>query len=222
MNRREFTGASLLALLALGGSYAVKLNAKNDTYLRPPRSSPDFDKLCIKCGQCVQVCPYYAISLLDITSGVDIGTAHIDPKKRGCYLCDLLPCVLACPSGALNPDSLEREDANMGVVTLTNFNECLSLKGERLSPEKTEFLTSRKTHNEREAKVVEDIKNSNGEICDLCVKLCPIGSSAIELDEKNLPRIKEGCVGCGVCVEVCPVGIIEAIPHKKFSEVYKD
>ena len=48
----------------------------------------------------------------------------------------------------------------------------------------------------------------NRKICDLCVIYCPIGEEAIELTEvsdgKFLPKVKDGCVGCGVCQMVCP------------------
>lgn len=221
MNRREFAYSGLLTAIAVGAGFTIKANAKTNTYLRPPRSVDEFDKLCVKCGQCVQVCPYHSIDLLDINSGLDIGTAYIDSRKRGCYLCDLFPCVLACPSGALNPDSLEKKDANMGVVIVTKHESCLSLKGKKLTTQNTNFLISKKTSNQREENVVNSVKESVGKVCDLCVKLCPIGNSAIEFKD-NLPMIKYGCVGCGVCVEVCPVNIIEVVSNKSYSQIYKD
>lgn len=221
MNRREFTISGILVAAAVGAGFTIKAKAKTDSYLRPPRSVDKFDKLCVKCGQCVQVCPYHAINLLDINSGVDVGTAYIDPKKRGCYLCDLFPCVLACPSGALNHDSLEKENANMGVVVIKDFDRCLSVRGEKLTNETLNFLTLRKPLNKRESEVLEKIKNSVCKTCDLCIKLCPIKDSAIAFDG-NIPIIKAGCVGCGVCVEVCPVNIIEIVPHRSYDDIYKD
>ena len=49
-------------------------------------------------------------------------------------------------------------------------------------------------------------------ICDLCVTECPIGCSAIEMEEVSgkdgkltfVPRVLDSCTGCGVCVMVCP------------------
>ncbi|WP_456058448.1 4Fe-4S dicluster domain-containing protein [Campylobacter hominis] len=226
MNRREFSIITLITFaLPL---FAKKDNEtyKNSKYLRPPRSDKNFEKLCVKCGQCLQVCPYHSINLLDINAFFSIGTAYIDPKNRGCYLCDLFPCVLACPSGALNDKSLEKKDANMGVAILVNFKKCLAYRSEILTKEKTKFLTSRKYCNEREKMVIDKIYNSNGEICDLCVKLCPITDNAIKMtkleNNKILPQIKKNCVGCGVCAEVCPEKIIEILPNKKYNEIYKD
>lgn len=221
MNRREFSILSLAIFgksLVFGGDFLDNKNIR----LRPPRSDKNFEKLCVRCGQCLQVCPYHAISLVDF--GLDLGTAYIDPKVRGCYLCDLFPCVLACPSGALNDESLEKSDANMGVAVILNFKNCLRYSGEILNQAHLKSLKIPK--NEREKAVVDEISKSIDKNCDLCAKICPIGENAINLsaskDGKILPQIKDGCVGCGVCAEVCPVKIIEIIPHKNFNEIYKD
>ena len=42
------------------------------------------------------------------------------------------------------------------------------------------------------------------EICDLCVTECPIGEKAITFGEDHIPKVLDGCTGCGVCVMVCP------------------
>ena len=68
---------------------SIKQNsAKNSSgnsaslYLRPPGALAErgFRSSCIKCGQCVQVCPYHSIYLLDITHLFDIGTPLSMPK----------------------------------------------------------------------------------------------------------------------------------------------
>lgn len=44
----------------------------------------------------------------------------------------------------------------------------------------------------------------DGVQCGVCVPVCPVGDSAIELDDRGRPMIKvEGCVGCGECVRAC-------------------
>ncbi len=46
------------------------------------------------------------------------------------------------------------------------------------------------------------------EICDLCITECPIGEIAIIQEEnrsgKLVPKVLDGCTGCGVCVMICP------------------
>lgn len=75
--------------------------------LRPPGAldEKDFLASCIKCGQCVQVCPVQAIKLGDLTDGFGIGAPHIDAREQACdFSCDAGQCILACPTGALTYD----------------------------------------------------------------------------------------------------------------------
>lgn len=48
------------------------------------------DSDCIGCGECVEVCPYSAIEVIN-------GTAVIDPSL--CHFC--YRCVEQCPEGAI-------------------------------------------------------------------------------------------------------------------------
>lgn len=72
--------------------------------LRPPGAleERDFLSSCIKCGQCVQVCPVAAIKLDDIGSGFGLGVPYIDARRQACdFSCDAVQCILACPTGSL-------------------------------------------------------------------------------------------------------------------------
>ncbi|QKG29948.1 4Fe-4S dicluster domain-containing protein [Campylobacter sp. RM16187] len=227
MNRRQFGAFSIVSLaLGFGIGKILPSSHANELYLRPPGAVSNFETLCIKCGQCVQVCPYHSIDLLDISTITSVGTSYIKPEIRGCYLCDLFPCVLACPSGALDHDTTQISDVKMGIALLENQNACLAFKKEQLKQSDVTACLERKTRNEREEAVKDRIKSGLGTVCDLCVILCPVGSEAISMKEINegkiLPQIKEKCVGCGVCAEVCPPKIIKIIPNKNFSQIYKE
>jgi ferredoxin-type protein NapG len=39
--------------------------------------------------------------------------------------------------------------------------------------------------------------------CGVCARACPVGATALDLDEQGRPVILDGCVGCGVCVRAC-------------------
>jgi ferredoxin-type protein NapG len=90
------TGAALSGFLPL-----VYARTKR---LRPPGAldEKDFLASCIKCGQCVQVCPVQAIKLADLVDGVGVGTPYIDAREQACdFSCDAVQCILACPTGSL-------------------------------------------------------------------------------------------------------------------------
>jgi len=43
-----------------------------------------------------------------------------------------------------------------------------------------------------------------GTPCRVCADACPVGESALAMDEAGHPVLRwEGCVGCGVCARVC-------------------
>jgi MauM/NapG family ferredoxin protein len=47
-------------------------------------------------------------------------------------------------------------------------------------------------------------KRTTGDDCQLCVDKCPLGKTAIELDERRVVVHDGGCTGCGVCQHACP------------------
>lgn len=91
-----FIGLSLLGY--------IPVSQATHTRLRPPGAlnESDFLSSCIKCGQCVQVCPVQAIKLGDIDDGFGLGVPYIDPREQACdFSCDAVQCILACPTGSL-------------------------------------------------------------------------------------------------------------------------
>jgi ferredoxin-type protein NapG len=105
-NRRKFIRSALLAGGVIGFAllgYVPVVGARRNR-LRPPGAldEKDFLASCIKCGQCVQVCPVQAIKLADLADGFGVGVPHIDARDQACdFSCDAVQCVLACPTGAL-------------------------------------------------------------------------------------------------------------------------
>jgi len=105
--RRRFLRSAVLAAAALGVPLlGFTLQARSgEALLRPPGALDEHDFLasCIKCGQCVQVCPVAAIQLGDIDHGFGIGVPYIDSRMQACdFSCDAVQCILACPTGALS------------------------------------------------------------------------------------------------------------------------
>lgn len=114
-----FTGVKPSAAAVLRSPVGTNL-------LRPPGAVPEeiFAGKCIRCGRCVEVCPYHCITLLDIRAGVFAGTPLIDVKDIPCYLC--MKCVDVCPTGSLI--RVKMEDTRMGMAVINKFT-CTSWAG---------------------------------------------------------------------------------------------
>lgn len=218
-DRRQFVKYSTLGVLGLvlGGGivFSPYLEAKENR-LRPPGAIPEkeFLGLCIKCGQCLQVCPYHSIKLADITKGVGVGTPYIDANIRGCYACDAVPCVLACPSGALDHSCSKPEDIQMGVAVLAFPDTCLAMTNTPVpkgyNDKMKAFTASVNNVTNLELQLLEKFDGYEGKECTLCADMCPIPNplSAIAMVPDahggKRPEIYDGCIGCGACQEVCP------------------
>ena len=63
------------------------------------------------------------------------------------------------------------------------------------------------------------------EICDLCVRECPIeGAISLEPlsddpgDKRRKPTIHKTCVGCGTCEMICPVDPVAIVIDPEVSK----
>ncbi len=132
--RRKFLKTSTLVVTGCAvafGAASVPLLRKDRLLLRPPGALAEdvFLASCIKCGQCLQVCPPQVIKLAGISQGFGIGTPYIISREGACILCSGLPCVLACPTGALAHELSLGKDAEMGLAVISNPDTCLSVRG---------------------------------------------------------------------------------------------
>ncbi len=236
-DRRKFVKYSTLGILGLvlgGGMIFSPYAVGAENRLRPPGAVPekDFLALCIKCGQCLQVCPYHSIKLSDFVKGHGVGTPYIDATQRGCYACEAVPCVLACPSGALEHTCEKPEDIHMGVAVLEFPDTCLAMSNtpvpEGYDQKMKEFTASVVNVTPLEEKLLEKFSGYEGEQCTLCADMCPLSNplSAIAMvpdkNGGNKPEIYDGCIGCGVCQEVCPTKTPSIVvkPRVTYEEYY--
>ncbi len=72
--------------------------------LRPPGAINEnaFASACVRCGQCVQACPYDTLKLATLASGLSAGTPYFVARDIPCEMCEDIPCAKVCPSGALD------------------------------------------------------------------------------------------------------------------------
>jgi ferredoxin-type protein NapG len=238
-DKREFIKYSTLGVLGLvlgGGMIFSPYTLRAENRLRPPGAVDEkrFLALCIKCGQCLQVCPYHSIKLADFGRGHGVGTPYIDANERGCWACSAVPCVLACPSGALDHHCEKPEDIKMGIAVLEFPDTCLAMTNTPVPKGYNEkmhkFTNSVVNKHELEVQLLEKFDQFEGKQCTLCADMCPIPNplSAIAMVPDsgggNRPEIYDGCIGCGACQEVCPTSIPSIVvkPRVTYEEYYSN
>ncbi|MCK9473051.1 4Fe-4S dicluster domain-containing protein [Sulfurimonas sp.] len=238
-DKREFIKYSTLGVLGLvlgGGMIFSPYVLKAENRLRPPGAVDEkkFLALCIKCGQCLQVCPYHSIKLTDMAHGHGIGTPYIDADERACYACNAVPCVLACPSGALDHHCEKPEDIRMGIAVLEFPDTCLAISKTPIpkgfNDKMHKYTNSVVNIHELEEKLLEKFDQFEGKACTLCADMCPIPNplSAIEMVADSgggqRPEIYSGCIGCGACQDVCPTTIASIVvkPRMTYDEYYSN
>ncbi len=158
--------------------------------------------------QCAETCPTAAIDFQIFKEAGNKAVAPLFEKyPDGRFPKDINPFEVQITA-------MKRAD-KIGEAEIPNPEQCLAYnghgykgtlghgnKGKLRPPGQTERVRIEETQ-------------VNREICDLCVIYCPLGEEAIELNKieegKFLPKVKDGCVGCGVCQMVCPTNPVSII-----------
>ena len=121
--RRKFLGDSLKTASAVGlgslvlGLYTSQSRALASQAIRPPGALEENDFLgaCVRCGLCVRDCPYDTLKLAELGEPVALGTPYFTARETPCEMCENIPCVVACPTGALDHSLTDINDARMGL-----------------------------------------------------------------------------------------------------------
>jgi ferredoxin-type protein NapG len=204
-NRRRFLenaakGGTAIACTGLAiGLFGDRSRALPATAIRPPGALPegDFLSACVRCGLCVRDCPYDTLKLADLLDEPAAGTPYFKARSVPCEMCEDIPCVAACPTGALDPGLTEIEKAKMGLAVLIDQENCLNFQGlrcdvcYRVCPLIDEAITLELSHNRRteaHALFIPTVHSAACTGCGKCEKSCVLEEAAIKVLPLHLAK----------------------------------
>jgi ferredoxin-type protein NapG len=180
-------------MLGLGvGLYAKQARALPAQALRPPgaRAESEFLGACIRCGLCVRDCPPRILDLARPEQPVATGTPFFTARSGPCEMCEHIPCVKACPTGALDPSLTDINRSRMGLAVLVDHETCLNFLGlrcdvcYRVCPLIDKAITLEPQHNVRTGKhtrFIPTVHSDHCTGCGMCEKACVLETAAIKV-----------------------------------------
>jgi polyferredoxin len=197
VNRRrviETAVASLILFPMMRSVVNAKTAPKHDI-IRPPGSiaEEDFLRRCIKCGECMRVCPTNVIQPALLEGGFEGLWTPILMNRLGYCEFNCVLCSQVCPTGAIVPLSVEKKVGKPPYHKPVTIGTAFYDRGRCLP------------------------WAMNTE-CIVCEEVCPTSPKAIwfktaeitmrdgTLKLLKLPHLDPNlCVGCGICENKCPV-----------------
>ncbi len=189
LSRRRMVTASLLGVLTVPFFRLTPVKQRASAKcIRPPGALPEemFLKKCIKCGECLKVCPTNGLQPALTEAGPEgLWTPILVPRMGSCeYYCSL--CTQVCPTGAIQELTVEEKvEVKIGTAWVDK-NRCIPYKmGEPCI-------------------VCE-------EHCPISPKAIQLVEEDVRLPDGTIKREKapfvdiESCTGCGICENKCPV-----------------
>ena len=208
LNRRQVlqagASATTAGLIAGGAALAGRpALARPAQAIRPPGALAEdrFLAACVRCGLCVRDCPPQNLRLSrwgdGIAADVAIGTPYFVAREIPCEMCEQVPCVKACPTGALDPALTDIAKAKMGVAVLIDQENCLNFLGlrcdvcYRVCPVIDKAITLEIERNERTGKHARFVPTVHADACTgcgKCEKACVLEESAIRVLPPKLAK----------------------------------
>lgn len=130
------------------------------------------------------------LRLAELGSGIPAGTPYFAPRISPCRLCEDMPCIKACPSGALNKKLPSIDKARMGLAVLVDHENCLNHQGLRCDvcyrncPLLDKALTLEMQVNQRtgvHARLIPTVHSKHCTGCGKCERSCVLENPAIKV-----------------------------------------
>ncbi|MDE3187623.1 MAG: 4Fe-4S binding protein, partial [Acidobacteriota bacterium] len=197
--RRTVTGlAAGAAVVPLMRANTGMGKSRHDRLLRPPGAldETDFLSRCIRCGECMKVCPNNSLHPTLEEAGIEgLWTPTLVPRIGYCEPSCVL-CSEVCPTGAIWQLTPQEKGWVVGVGAQS--------KPVRLG---TAFYDRGRC-----------LPWAEATDCIVCEEWCPVSPKAIYVEEAQVvdsagntktlkqPRVDPSrCVGCGACEYACPL-----------------
>jgi polyferredoxin len=188
LGRRKLIGSAVsgLVIAALPKTYIQSIS-KFHSFERPPGSvsEKEFLARCVRCGQCMQVCPTNFIQPALFEAGVEgIWTPILEPQAGYCeYEC--YKCTQVCPTNAIQKLTLKQKKEFKIGIAVVDKNRCYTYAdGYNCAVCEEHCPIPDKAIRFREV----DTWNFEGKL----VKV------------KQIYVVPDLCIGCGICENVCP------------------
>lgn len=188
LSRRELVFTSTLGLVTIPLFDISASERVSEKLIRPPGALPEpqFLAKCIKCGECLKVCPTNGLQHTFEEAGLlGIWTPVLVPRIGYCeYYCSL--CTQICPTGAIEELTIkEKNETKIGSAWIRKHRCIPYILGESCRICEERCPTSPKAIQMIEAEV-----------------MAPDG----EIIVQNVPVVDNYvCTGCGICETKCPV-----------------
>ena len=197
-NLSRAAGGAVLFSMGLG-MYSQQVKSVPSQSLRPPGagSEKDFQSSCVRCGLCVRDCPYDTLKLSRLGDDVALGTPYFEARTIPCEMCEDIPCVKACPTGALDHALTDIDDSRMGLAVLVDQETCIAFQGLRcevcfnVCPLQNKAISLNRMHNQRTGKhalFIPIVHSSDCTGCGKCEHACILEEAAIKVFPTSLAK----------------------------------
>lgn len=179
--------AGAVGFVALAGIEPVR-RRQPERMIRPPGARlTEFTSKCMRCGECVRVCPTQGLQPSLLEGGwQNLYTPRLVPRLGYCSF-SCTACIETCPTGAIPPMMLaDKQSTPLGLASI-NTDRCLPW-------------------------AYNTICSVCEEMCPLAEKAISLieeeyfSEDGVVMIMKKPVVNRDLCIGCGICEYHCPAG----------------